>query len=209
MSRESRALHRWIAAVIVSSTLALAACGGGNESPFGDPNAAAPTAPTTGGPQGAETAEPPVEPTTPVKPLEPLPTTPAQVPSPGGTTPTKAPEGKTPSQLTPEERIAADQTAMLNARTMVSVIEGCHSGSTSYRDCNSHEELGDPATLGLQIGKRLGQVQISATDRGFRVTARSESGAKFTVARGPSGDRFKCLAGPKPGACPEDRKWSW
>lgn len=189
----------------VAAALTLAACGGTNEGPFGNPNEPAPTAPTT----GAQTATAPVKPSTPVEPLQPLPTTPAQVPSPAGTTPTKMPPGKTPSELTAEERIAADQTAMLNARTMVSLIEGCHSGRQSYRDCNTHEELGDPATLGLEIGKRLGQVQISATENGFRITARSESGAKFTVARGPSGDRFKCLAGPKPGACGEDRKWSW
>ncbi|MBJ7472659.1 MAG: hypothetical protein JHD16_15235, partial [Solirubrobacteraceae bacterium] len=145
----------------------------------------------------------------PVEPLEPLPTTPAQVPSPSGTTPTDTPPGKDPGDLSSEERIAADQTAMLNARTMVSVIEGCHSGRESYRDCNSHEELGDPETLGLKIGKKLGQVQISATENGFRVTAFSRSGAKFTVARGPLGDRFKCLTGEKPGACPKNRRWSW
>ncbi len=194
-----------VALLAVATALLLASCGGGNDSPFGNPNAPAPTAPTT----GPQTAAAPVKPSTPVEPLEPLPTTPAEVASPTGTTPTKVPDGKTPSQLTEEERIAADQTAMLNARTMVSIIEGCHSGRDTYRDCNTHEELGDPQTLGLHIGKKLGEVQISATDNGFRITARSESGAKFTVARGPSGDRFKCLAGPKPGACPEDRRWSW
>lgn len=188
----------------IGAALTLAACGG-NDSPFGDPNAPAPTAPDA--PPVAATAEP--TPSTPVAPLEPLPTTPAEVPSPSGTTPTPPPKGKSASDMSNDELVAADQTAMLNARTMVSVIEGCHSGRESYRDCNSHEELGDPATLGLKIGKRPGQVQISATENGFRVTAYSLSGGKFTVARGPKGDRFKCIASEFGGACPDDRTWSW
>lgn len=190
--------------LVLSAALSLAGCGG-NDSPFGDPNAPAPTAPHT--PAVATTAPPASS--TPVAPLEPLPTTPAQVPSPTGTTPSAPPKGKKPSDMSAEELVAADQTAMLNARTMVSVIEGCHSGRESYRDCNSHEELGDPATLGLDIGKKPGEVQISATENGFRVTAYALSGAKFTVARGPKGDRFKCIASKFGGACPEDRTWSW
>lgn len=206
ISQRRQRLRRLAVVALVATPLAFAGCGGG-ENPFGDPNAAAPTAPTTD-PAPSSASSPP-ESSTPARPLEPLPTTPADAPSPNGTTPTRTPEGKGPEDLTREERIAADQTAMLNARTMVSVIEGCHSGRESYRDCNSHDELGEPTTLGLEIGKRRGQVQISATENGFRVTAHSMSGAKFTVARGPRGDRFKCLAGPKPSACPEDRKWSW
>ena len=192
-------------ALALCAALTLAACGNGGDSPFGDPNAAAPTAPEN---SPAATSVVPA-PATPSEPLEPLPTTPAEVPSPSGTTPTPPPKGKSASDMTPEELLAADQTAMLNARTMVSVIEGCHSGRESYRDCNSHEELGDPATLGLQIGKKPGEVQISATENGFRVTAHSLSGAKFTVARGPKGDRFKCISGPNEGACGKDRSWSW
>lgn len=193
-------------AVVAALTLPLASCGGG-ENPFGDPNAAAPTAPTDVAPPTSEAPVPAAS--TPVEPLDPLPTTPADAPSPNGTTPKAAPSGKDPAEYTPEELLDADQTAMLNARTMVSVIEGCHSGRQSYKDCNTHDELGDPSTLGLEIGKKPGQVQISATDNGFRITAHSMSGAKFTVARGPSGDRFKCISGPRPSACPEDRKWSW
>lgn len=208
MTRQSSVSLARALAVTALLVLPLASCGGGGENPFGDPNAAAPTAPTNVTPPASEAPAPP-ESSTPVEPLDPLPTTPAQAPSPNGTTPTAAPAGKDPADYSKDELLEADQTAMLNARTMVSVIEGCHSGRQSYKDCNSHEELGDPATVGLTIGKKPGQVQISATDNGFRITAYSLSGAKFTVARGPRGDRFKCLSGPRPSACPEDRKWSW
>lgn len=194
-----------VAALLV---LPLASCGG-SENPFGDPNAEAPTAPTDVAPPTSVDGTEAPESSTPVEPLEPLPTTPAQAPSPNGTTPSSPPSGKDPADYSKEELLEADQTAMLNARTMVSVIEGCHSGRQSYKDCNTHEELGDERTLGLAIGKQPGKVQISATENGFRVTAYSLSGAKFTVARGPRGDRFKCLSGPRPSACPEDRTWSW
>jgi hypothetical protein len=199
-----RTLHRHgargLLAATVLTTLTLAACGGG-----GSPFDAGPSR-TTPAPIATGSAPAP----TPTGPqVAPLPTTPAAAPAPAGgpTTPGTVDQHGKPTDLA--GRIAADKTAMLNVRTMVSVIEGCHSGRTSYRDCNTHEELGSSELLGLEIGKKIGQVQISATTNGFRITARSLSGAKFTVARGPKGDRFKCLAGPHPGACPENRTWAW
>lgn len=107
------------------------------------------------------------------------------------------------------ERIAADKRAMLDLRTMVSIIEGCNSGRESYERCNTHSELGGPEVLGLEIGRQSGQIQVSATRRGFRITTVSRSGAKFTMARGPAGDRFRCIPGPQPGACPASRTWGW
>jgi hypothetical protein len=178
------------------ASLTLAACGD-SRSPFGvssDEPTSSTAAASTPAPAGPD--------------VTPLPSSPGEAPAPaGGTKPSGSKRGPEPTDLA--GRIAADKTAMINVRTMVSVIEGCHSGHTSYRDCNTHQELGSPELLGLEIGKKTGQVQISATTNGFRLTARSLSGAKFTVARGPKGDRFKCIAGPHPGACPEDRTWTW
>lgn len=114
-----------------------------------------------------------------------------------------------PRPNTNAERIAADKRAMLNLRTMVSIIEGCNSGRESYAKCNTHGELGAPEILGLEIGRAEGQIQISATRRGFRLTTVSRSGTKFTMARGPAGDRFRCIPGPDPGACPASRTWGW
>ena len=141
--------------------------------------------------------------------MAPLPTTPGDAPSPAGTTPGGwgVRHGTPPTTLA--GRIAADETAMLNVRTMVSIVEGCHSGHASYRDCNTHKKLGSPAALGVTIGPSRGQVQITASKHGFRMTGKSLSGAKFTVARGPRGDRFKCIPGPKPGACPTSGTWNW
>ncbi|MDQ8043726.1 MAG: hypothetical protein AAGC46_08250 [Solirubrobacteraceae bacterium] len=220
---------RLLACGALAAVLTLSACGGRNpfEAKAGKGADAAPPAatssndsvvpPSTAGiPQGATPApaaspastspsgDSPVDRT----PQPPLPSTAANAPAPAGTTAAVGTQhGPTPTTLA--GRISADKTAMLNVRTMVSVIEGCHSGRPSYRDCNTHAELGSPQILGVEIGKRRGQVQIAATKNGFRMTARSLSGAKFTVARGPKGDRFKCIPGPKPGACPESRTWSW
>lgn len=210
---------RILIGVALSATLTLGACG--NREPFGDAGSGdtAAVAPTDGRgdsgvpPSGtglATSAAPPSTSATVDRtdPQPELPSTPANAPAPGGTTAAVGTQhGPTPTTLA--GRIAADKTAMLNVRTMVSVIEGCHSGRPSYRDCNTHGELGSPQILGVEIGKRRGQVQIAATENGFRMTARSLSGAKFTVARGPKGDRFKCIPGAQPGACPADRTWSW
>lgn len=211
----------------IAATVVLSACD--NRSPFGDagntseatPSLAASASGTSaprndGSGSGTTSASGAVAPTSAPPPAGgaiddpqvPLPTKPAYAPAPAGTT---APVGTTkgPWPTTPQGRINADKSAMLNVRTMVSVVEGCHSGRPSYRDCNSHKDLGSPAMLGVTIGERRGMVRISASDHGFRITALSLSGAKFTVARGPKGDRFKCIPGPKPGACPESHQWSW
>lgn len=197
-----------VATLAVAASLILAGCGD-SEPPFAQaPEVPASTAPgdaaVPGTEPGAAVDGPPLP--------DPLPANPGSAPGPGGTVPappTVSADGKVRRPETAEERIAADQTAMLNARTMVSVVEGCHSGRDTYKSCNSHEDLGSAEQLGLAIGKRRGQVQISASDNGFRITARSLSGAKFTVARGPKGDRFQCLPGDEPGACPPDGTWSW
>ncbi len=224
----SGALGRAAVATSIAVTLAFSSCGGSSEAPFaGQPQGEDGAPLTTTAPGEPAIATPPVasSPTTPnattpttpgesTPPASPVPATtapanpPADNPSPAGTVPDAATKaGKRPRSLS--QRIAADTTAKLNVRTMVSIIEGCHSGRDTYKACNTHKELGSPTLLGLTIGKKRGEVQISATDNGFRITGHSMSGAKFTVARGPKGDRFKCISGRMPGACPADRTWSF
>lgn len=225
---DHRRTARFVACGALVATLTLSACGGRN--PFEakgtdaappaatssndsvvppstavvTPHAAVSTTPAATSSTSPYADESPVD----AKPQPPLPKTAANAPAPAGTTAAIGTVHRV-NPTTLAARISADKTAMLNVRTMVSVVEGCHSGRPSYRDCNTHRELGSPQILGVEIGKRRGQVQISATEHGFRMTARSASGAKFTVARGPKGDRFSCIPGPKPGACPETRTWTW
>lgn len=205
-------VSRWLLPLLaIVAIFPLASCGGGNDNPFagkaGTEDQPAGTAPLPTGELASPTSTGPEVGSPPV---DPLPSNPAAAPGPADEAPSstsaEAPSAEAGSL---QEATAQDQQAMLNARTMVSIIEGCHSGRESYKDCNSQDELGAPDVLGITIGKGRGEVKISATPRGFRVTSNSESGAKFTVARGPGGDRFKCLPGPTPGACPADRVWSW
>lgn len=114
-----------------------------------------------------------------------------------------------PAPTNRAQRIAADKRTMLDLRTMVSIIEGCNSGRQSYARCNTHSELGRPEILGLEIGRAPGQIRITASPRSFRLSAVSRSDARFTMARGPAGDRFSCLPGKNPGACPASRTWGW
>jgi hypothetical protein len=213
--RPARAITRGPVAALVMAVTALGIASCGDQEPFAD--APPQTTPSftvldtsPGGSGTPDSAAAPGAESTPEvdSPAATQPGSPAEEPSPAGVTPDDVTKKRErPHSLS--ERVAADETAKLNVRTMVSIIEGCHSGRDTYKACNSHGELGSPKVLGLTIGKRRGDVQINASDNGFRITGISMSGAKFTMARGPKGDRFKCIAGRMPGACPPDRAWSF
>lgn len=194
-------------ALVVALSAGLAACD--DPQPWEDQLAKQATTATTS--PRPSTPAPPAAPLarTPVRPAKPKPV--PATPAPDATTPSDAPATSQSAGQSRAfaKRVAQDQRAMLALRTMVSAIEGCRSGRASYLDCDTHEELGGSEQLGEALGTGPGQVKITAGVRGFRVTAFSRSGAKFTVARSPSGDRFKCVPDPKPGACPAARSWSW
>ena len=138
----------------------------------------------------------------------PMATTPAQAPSPAGT----SSDGSTVGATTPDdasEAVKQDRVAMLALRTTISVVEGCHSGRSTYQQCDEQSELGAPDETGVVIGTGVGEVKLSATPKSIRATTRSKSGARFTVGRSPKGDRFSCQAGPTPGACPDTGTWTW
>jgi hypothetical protein len=195
---------RAFAAGALSLTLALTACGGERE-PWVQKSEQAQQA----APQPAEGGGPPL---TDAGPTSPAPDgTPAPAPA---TTPpeNEAPiqAGTTPPDAPAADAVRQDQEAMLSVRQMVSLIEGCRSGRAGYDDCDTHDELGTPEVIGVTIGDQVGEVQVFASPKAFRITARSESGAKFTMARGPKGDRFRCIPVPAGGgACPSDRTWAF
>lgn len=109
----------------------------------------------------------------------------------------------------PAPKRDADADAKRSLRQMVSVIEGCRSGRESYRECTTHEDLGSAALIGETIGDGPGEVSISGTGKEtFRMTARSRSGVKFTIARSPKGERRRCTP-PGKGACPASGDWDW
>jgi hypothetical protein len=137
------------------------------------------------------------------------PTTPADAPSPGGGTADGGVIGTTAPDDSPDA-VRQDRAAMLLLRTAVSIVEGCKSGRQSYADCDEQRELGARDQIGVIFAEGgIGNVKVSATPQSIRVTTRSESGARFTVARSPGGDRFSCQVGVADGACPDDGTWSW
>lgn len=142
----------------------------------------------------------------------PMATNPADAPSPGGTNPDGSTFGTTAPQPR-SEAVKQDGAAMLVLRTAMSIIEGCHSGRPSYAECDEQRDLGARDELGVIFspdGIRPLEVKASGSPKSVRITTRSESGARFTVARGPNGDRFSCTPAPEGGgACPESRTWSW
>lgn len=140
-----------------------------------------------------------------------MPTNPGDALSPGGTTPDGDMVGTTTPDDAQFQAIKQDRAAMLALRTAVSIIEGCHSGRPSYTDCDEQRELGARDQLGIVFGDddKPGVIKVSATPNSIRVTTRSKSGARFTVARSSSGDRFSCQPGLTRGACPDQGTWSW
>jgi hypothetical protein len=136
-------------------------------------------------------------------------TNPADAPSPGGTNPDGSSFGTTDTQPK-DAAVKQDLATMLLLRTAMSTIEGCHSGRASYSDCDEQRELGARDELGIVFGTEPGAVKVSASPKSVRLTGRSESGARFTVARSLKGDRFSCQPGPAGGgACPDTRTWAW
>jgi hypothetical protein len=135
--------------------------------------------------------------------------TPGDAPSPGGTTPDGAVIGTTAPDESPKAA-QQDRAAMLLLRTAVSIVEGCKSGRQSYADCDEQRELGARDEIGVIFSDGgVGTVKVSASPQSIRVTTRSESGARFTVARSPRGDRFSCTTGVTQGVCSPDGTWSW
>ena len=177
---------------------------GTDETASGGPQATdASGAPVTAAPPAADDAPPAADESQPSSPGED-----ATAPSPTPTSPetnTAAPS----DTAVRAKNVKRDQRAMLASRTMVAAIEGCRAGRESYLDCDTAEELGGATGVGKALGEGPGKIKITASQNGFRVTAYSRSGAKFTVARGPSGDRFRCTPAAEPGACTASRSWSW
>lgn len=74
-------------------------------------------------------------------------TTPADAPSPGGTTPDGAVIGTTAPDESPQA-VQQDRAAMLLLRTAVSIVESCKSGRQTYTECDEQRELGARDQLG-------------------------------------------------------------
>lgn len=192
MSRTIRAL---LVAPLLAATLAATGCGGESQPWKGD----------SGDADQASVA--PAATSVPNEP--PRASTPADAPSPGGTTSDGAVVGTTAPDDSPQA-VQQDRAAMLLLRTAVSIVESCKSGRQAYTECDEQRELGARDQLGVIFADGgVGTVKVSASPQSIRVTTRSESGGRFTVARSPRGDRFSCTTGVAEGMCSADGTWSW
>jgi type IV pilus assembly protein PilA len=76
-----------------------------------------------------------------------------------------------------------DANSKSDARNMVSLLESCFTDSTSYAGSGAGGSCLSSNT-GLNIGGGVGQVQVSnATSGTYTVTAKSNSGDTFTIAK--------------------------
>lgn len=91
-----------------------------------------------------------------------------------------------------------DSDAKSNARNLVSQVESCFTGTQTYADCTDLENTG------LTLGAEGGQVQVNegADVSTYSVTAVSESGNTFTIAKGADGALTRsCTISEDEGGC--------
>jgi hypothetical protein len=76
---------------------------------------------------------------------------------------------------------ADDVSAQSDARNLAGFVEACFAETADYRACTTGAGLGQS---GLSLGTGPGQVSVAAPDAAhYVVTARSRSGATFTVSK--------------------------
>ena len=74
-----------------------------------------------------------------------------------------------------------DASAKSNVRSLVSAVEACYTGTTTYADCDSAGEL---EIAGLPYGPGPGKVSVvSASTNNFQVRAISEHSSNFIWSR--------------------------
>jgi len=105
-----------------------------------------------------------------------------------------------------QQKKGQDASAKSDARNLVSHVESCFADSQNYTLCDSSAELG---STGLSYGTTAGTVEVSAaTATSFTVTAHSQSGNTFNIARTSSGAGYtrSCTTGGD-GGCPSSTVW--
>ena len=74
-----------------------------------------------------------------------------------------------------------DASAKSNVRSLVSAVEACYTGTTTYADCDSAAEL---EITGLPYGSGSGQVSVlSASTNNFQVRAISKHNSNYLWSR--------------------------
>jgi type IV pilus assembly protein PilA len=93
---------------------------------------------------------------------------------------------------------AQDADAKSNARNMVSQVEACYVTAGDFRDANCRP----PSDAGLPVGAGRGQVGVEApAAKRYVITARSESGTDFVIARNDDGELSRSCTRPGVGGC--------
>jgi hypothetical protein len=112
--------------------------------------------------------------------------------------------GSTSSAITRQ-----DSNAQSNARNMTSAVEACWAEWEDYRRCRSAAVLNkDAGEFALPIGRRRGQVRVSAARRNsFTIDSWSRSGNHFLVVRHSSGTLVRKCTTAGRGLCHHNGRW--
>jgi type IV pilus assembly protein PilA len=107
-----------------------------------------------------------------------------------------------------QQKKGEDSEAKSNARNAVSQIESCYSNERDYTKCDTAGELGN---TGLPIDAAADpKVTIASAAGTFTVTATSNSGNSFVIAKDAQGVSTRTCTVPANadrGGCKADGKW--
>jgi type IV pilus assembly protein PilA len=97
-----------------------------------------------------------------------------------------------------------DASAKSDARNLVSHMESCFSGSETYANCETSQDVTES---GIALGSGTGQATISGnTATGYTIVGHSKSGNDFTIAKSNATITRSCTSTGK-GACPSSGSW--
>ena len=94
---------------------------------------------------------------------------------------------------------ATDAQAKADARATVTAMETCFTDNQSYRSCTASTLSG--LVPKIKFGSGPEQVEVSATDQTYKVTAHAQSGNTFVIDKGAQGSLTRSCTEAVAGGC--------
>ena len=108
----------------------------------------------------------------------------------------------------PQEQARQDADAKSNARNLASQMEACYVDQASYEPCALQSDGTVAGTdTGLEQGSGAGQVTATGSADGYEITATSESGNSFAIAKAGGGQIERTCTEKGEGGCPAAGTW--
>jgi type IV pilus assembly protein PilA len=108
-------------------------------------------------------------------------------------------------QMLGQQDKGRDASAKQDARSVVGAVESCFATAEDYRECTDPGDLRDAA---VRFGSGRGQVEVDASSASeYAVTAHSQSGTDFVLARVSANAQERTCTRSGSGGCDGDGAW--